>query len=1094
MDNKETLKTYYETGDTPTQEQFAKFIDACVGTLETTDDLPVATSAQENVIYQIGKAFYQCKVLSGIYGWQYIGSLGADGKVRYDAGDVDGDYLSNRMKSGNDIDVTEGTGADVNKAVISLKEITLEAPTATDTPITTQSRITVLLQNLLNLWKGLYDGKLGYLKVTFSYSGETLTSTKTVAEIIAAITANKQIIAYYSGIAVFLSENITVGTDLVSFTFIDNSGTATITGDGSGETDSWTLVEEKFEKTSNKVSEWAETPTNTTYPGEKLVKDTFANKADLVDGLVPSSQLPSFVDDVIELRTYSDTAPATDLADNDKYYAPTAKLIYTYDLDTTSWDAGVTPERGKIYVVLDDSVLNKQYRWGGSDMAAIVNSDIAGLIHASETKDIIVNADEFGFVDSENGNVLKKTTWSNIKLKLQAFLQSAALTITEVWTFTSLKLAIKGSSTGKNIIASANTGATDCTHTLQAKSGVIAHKTDIPTNVSNIKFFDSIALNSLPSSGIWQTAYGNGYVVGIKNNSSSAFYSDVLRTNGALNSVSLPSSQLWCHVFFGGNIFVALSGGVNAAKSINNGATWSALTLPAGTWNNGCYGELNGVGYYVIVGENGTLIYSSDLTNWETGTLPTASTYTVPKIIFLEDRFIILYKQDSIAYTLNLTSYTDVSLPTSYDYISQYNYRGSSDFDYNGVGIILLKQSSNLCGISINKGVSFSSRTMQKNRNWTGIIGGGSSIIFLSNNDYPNISFDGGTTFTSEITGISYYLTGCYGNNKYFLLTTETFAIMSERALVDENGNIVRISGDFIVTDNKRSGLKTNNVNENIVELAAKKDSDEKVKYDASDPTAGYIVDKFVAGTGISLAEGTGANENKLVIASTDAGSGDMLAATYDPTNVAGDAFDMDNMVEGTDTKILTAAERTKISNSLTYFTLTYYQAKPATCSTGEKCFDTSDGKIYTATATDTWDSGVTASTSYLYIWDFRIYKYISGTTLKPLSYGKKLEKSPTVTSNAFSWECKGERSKSYVSNNANTTCTVTPATGDTATEHSLLFTNSDASASHTISFAAASGFTLKMLATTLTIPIGGCVELSVELYGTVCHIKYSIN
>jgi hypothetical protein len=39
-----------------------------------------------------------------------------------------------------------------------------------------------------------------------------------------------------------------------------------------------------------------------------------------------------------------------------------------------------------------------------------------------------------------------------------------------------------------------------------------------------------------------------------------------------------------------------------------------------------------------------------------------------------------------------------------------------------------------------------------------------------------------------------------------------------------------------------------------------------KVKYDANDPTAGYIADKFKAGTGISLAEGTGADENKLII------------------------------------------------------------------------------------------------------------------------------------------------------------------------------------------------------------------------------------
>ena len=40
---------------------------------------------------------------------------------------------------------------------------------------------------------------------------------------------------------------------------------------------------------------------------------------------------------------------------------------------------------------------------------------------------------------------------------------------------------------------------------------------------------------------------------------------------------------------------------------------------------------------------------------------------------------------------------------------------------------------------------------------------------------------------------------------------------------------------------------------------------DEKVKYDAGDPTAGYVADKIIAGTGISVAEGTGANENKLV-------------------------------------------------------------------------------------------------------------------------------------------------------------------------------------------------------------------------------------
>ncbi len=59
--------------------------------------------------------------------------------------------------------------------------------------------------------------------------------------------------------------------------------------------------------------------------------------------------------------------------------------------------------------------------------------------------------------------------------------------------------------------------------------------------------------------------------------------------------------------------------------------------------------------------------------------------------------------------------------------------------------------------------------------------------------------------------------------------------------------------------------------------------ADEKVKYDAGDTTSGYVVDKFVAGVGISLSEGTGANANKLKI--TNAG---MLLPPiddwYDPT------------------------------------------------------------------------------------------------------------------------------------------------------------------------------------------------------------------
>jgi hypothetical protein len=65
--------------------------------------------------------------------------------------------------------------------------------------------------------------------------------------------------------------------------------------------------------------------------------------------------------------------------------------------------------------------------------------------------------------------------------------------------------------------------------------------------------------------------------------------------------------------------------------------------------------------------------------------------------------------------------------------------------------------------------------------------------------------------------------------------------------------------------------LATSGTNDAIQKTSAstfgnKSFTNEKVKYDAGDPTAGYIADKIIAGNGISVAEGTGADENKLAI------------------------------------------------------------------------------------------------------------------------------------------------------------------------------------------------------------------------------------
>lgn len=95
--------------------------------------------------------------------------------------------------------------------------------------------------------------------------------------------------------------------------------------------------------------------------------------------------------------------------------------------------------------------------------------------------------------------------------------------------------------------------------------------------------------------------------------------------------------------------------------------------------------------------------------------------------------------------------------------------------------------------------------------------------------------------------------------------------------------------GDVDDTDKAEGKILKVNSEGNHVYVTDESGTDEKVKYDVSDPTAGYIEDKFVAGTGITLAEGTGANENKLIITNSDLGSSAVTTheGTYDHSLIA---------------------------------------------------------------------------------------------------------------------------------------------------------------------------------------------------------------
>lgn len=79
-----------------------------------------------------------------------------------------------------------------------------------------------------------------------------------------------------------------------------------------------------------------------------------SGKADLVNGLIPASQLPSYVDDVIESWLKDEEFPKN-----------------AYAKEDTEMTTPITPEESKIYVNL---LNNKTYRWGGNFYVEISKS------------------------------------------------------------------------------------------------------------------------------------------------------------------------------------------------------------------------------------------------------------------------------------------------------------------------------------------------------------------------------------------------------------------------------------------------------------------------------------------------------------------------------------------------------------------------------------------------------------------------------------------------------------------------------------------------------------------------------------------------
>lgn len=103
-------------------------------------------------------------------------------------------------------------------------------------------------------------------------------------------------------------------------------------------------------------------------PLKEDVEGLKLNKADLVDGKVPSEQLPSYVDDVVSIEHFSDTEPVA--LENELWYDTVNHDLAVYD--GNNWLA-IDLEYGKIYVNVDSTSdeVNATYRYNGLTLILI---------------------------------------------------------------------------------------------------------------------------------------------------------------------------------------------------------------------------------------------------------------------------------------------------------------------------------------------------------------------------------------------------------------------------------------------------------------------------------------------------------------------------------------------------------------------------------------------------------------------------------------------------------------------------------------------------------------------------------------------------
>lgn len=185
------------------------------------------------------------------------------------------------------------------------------------------------------------------------------------------------------------------------------------------------------------------------------------------DGKVPSSQLPSYVDDVIEA-----------------YIVSGATALSAGWLSATSGGSALTPETGKIYVVLSSGeYLNKTYRWSGTTYVEISSAPGQATESTAGIAEIATQAEcTTGTNDTNIVTPLKMATYTSGMAKKSTY-NNTALTASSgvcTWTISDSKspdciCSIREKTGGAEVLCDVTYGSGSITIKINSTSNIAAN-------------------------------------------------------------------------------------------------------------------------------------------------------------------------------------------------------------------------------------------------------------------------------------------------------------------------------------------------------------------------------------------------------------------------------------------------------------------------------------------------------------------------------------------------------------------------------------------------------------------------------------------